>query len=59
MRNSLFIGATLDNPSYVDDAFRGAKALAGWLGSGHRTRDLMVFARATGLRKSNTRTGLC
>jgi hypothetical protein len=28
MGDSVFIGDTLNNPNYVDDAFRGAKALA-------------------------------
>jgi hypothetical protein len=34
MSDSVFMGDALDNPSNVDDAFRGAKAPAYWLGLG-------------------------
>jgi hypothetical protein len=41
MTDSVFIGDTLNNPNYVDDAFRGAKCLACRLGS-NRARHPVV-----------------
>jgi len=50
MPDSVCSGDTLDNPSYVDDAFRGAKALTCWLVP-RGTKESAIVAIAASAKK--------